>query len=433
MESFSRLFRDFRYAFRSLRRSSAMATAAVATLALGIGANTAIFSVLEGVVLKPLPFPQPDRLVIVALFNRSLGYATYLSYPDFVDWQGNASSFEQIAAFTNDGFDLTAPGLPEHLEGKEVSANFFSTLGVQLAFGRSFSPDEDRSEGAPAAVISNRIAQERFAGGPAALGRALALNGVDHTVVGVLKPGFRFDEKQADVYTPIARRNPMYIDDRTVHDILCIARLRPGVGVGQARAEMNTVQENIDELHPNTERGLGASVVPLKQELIGDISGTLLLLLGAVGLVLLIAGVNVANLMLARSATRSTRVCDPAGPGSKPEKDSMAGGDRKSAALRHRSAFGVGHRPMERESRVGGGAGNRAAQRGYRPEYAGHFIRSCGFRRCCVAVWVLSGAQEFESGCARRTQRREPWVGGRTSTDATRPGSCPGGVGSGAA
>lgn len=305
MESFSRLFRDFRYAFRSLRRSPAMATAAVATLALGIGANTAIFSVLEGVVLKPLPFPQPDRLVIVALFNRSLGYATYLSYPDFVDWQRNARSFERIAAFTNDGFDLTAPGLPEHLDGKEVSANFFSTLGVQLAFGRSFSPNEDRIGGAPAAVISNRIAQERFAGGPAALGRTLALNGVDHTVVGVLKPGFRFDEKQADVYTPIARRNPLYINDRTVHDILCIARLRPGVGIGQARAEMNTVQENIDELHPNTERGLGASVVPLKQELIGDISGTLLLLLGAVGLVLLIACVNVANLMLARSATRS--------------------------------------------------------------------------------------------------------------------------------
>jgi predicted permease len=281
-----------------------MATAAIATLALGIGANTAIFSVLEGVVLKPLPFQQPDRLVVLALFNRTLGYATYLSYPDFLDWRRNASSFEQIAAFTNDGFDLTAPGLPEHLDGKEVSANFFSTLGAQLAFGRSFSPDEDEIGGAPAAVIGNRVAQERFGGGPTALGKTLALNGVDYTVVGVLKPGFRFDEKQADVYTPIARGNPMYINDRTVHDILCIARLRPGVGVGQALAEMNTVQEKIDELHPNTERGLGASVVPLKQELIGDISGTLLLLLGAVGLVLLIACVNVANLMLARSATR---------------------------------------------------------------------------------------------------------------------------------
>jgi predicted permease len=305
MEWFSRLFRDFRYAYRSLRRSPAVATAAIATLALGIGANTAIFSVLEGVVLEPLPFPQPDRLVIVALFNRSLGYATYLSYPDFLDWRRNSSSFEQISAFTNDGFDLTAPGVPEHLDGKEVSANFFRTLGAQMAFGRGFSPDEDKIGGAPAAIISNRVAQERFGGGPVALGKTLDLNGVDYTVVGVLKSGFRFDENQADVYTPISRRNPMYINDRTVHDILCIARLRPGVGVGQALAEMNVVQENIDKLHPNTERGLGASVVPLKQELIGDISGTLLLLLAAVGLVLLIAGVNVANLMLARSATRT--------------------------------------------------------------------------------------------------------------------------------
>ena len=281
-----------------------MATAAVVTLALGIGANTAIFSVLEGVVLKPLPFPNPDRLMTVALFNRNLGYATFLSYPDFLDWQRNARSFEQIAAFTSDGFDLTSPGLPEHLDGEEVSANFFGALGVQLALGRSFSPAEDKIGGAPAAVISNRVAQERFGGGPAALGKTLALNGVDYTVVGVLKPGFHFGEKQADLYTPIARRNPMYIYDRTVHDILCIARLRPGVAVGQALAEMNAVQEHIDELHPSTERGLGASVVPLKQELIGDISGTLLLLLGAVGLVLLIACVNVANLMLARSATR---------------------------------------------------------------------------------------------------------------------------------
>lgn len=280
-----------------------MATAAIATLALGIGANAAIFSVLEGVVLEPLPFKQPDRLVVVALFNRTLGYATYLSYPDFLDWRQNASSFEQIAAFANDGFDLTAPGVPEHLDCKEVSANFFSTLGAQLAFGRAFSPEEDKMGGAPAAVISSRIARERF-GSQAPLGKTLTLNGVNYTVVGVLKPGFRFDEKQADVYTPLARKTPMYINDRTVHDILCIARLRREVGVGQALAEMNTVQEHIDELHPTTERGLGASVVPLKQILIGDIGGTLLLLLGAVGLVLLIACVNVANLMLARSAGR---------------------------------------------------------------------------------------------------------------------------------
>lgn len=277
----------------------------MATLALGIGANTAIFSVLEGVVIRPLPFPDSNRLVIVALFNRSLGYATYLSYPDFLDWQRNATSFEQIAAFTNDGFDVTAPGGPEHLGGKEVSANFLSTLGVPMAFGRSFSPDEEKIGGAPAAVISNRVAQEHFGSGPAALSRTLVVNGVDYTVVGVLEPGFRFDEKQADLYTSIAQRNPLYINDRTVHDFLCVARLRAQVGLGHARAEMNTVQENIAGLHPDTERGLGASVVPLEQELVGDIRGTLLLLLGAVGLLLLMACVNVGNLMLARSTGRT--------------------------------------------------------------------------------------------------------------------------------
>ena len=296
---------DFRYASRSLRKSPGLATAAILTLALGIGANTAIFSVLKGVVLDPLPFPDSGRLVVVALFNNALKYPTDLSYPDFLDWQRDSRSFEQIAAFANDGFDLTAPGAPEHLNGQEVSANFFRTLNVPLALGRGFSADEGETGGSPAVVISDRVLEDRFGGSPAAVGSALALNGVDYTVVGVLRPGFRFGDQQADVYTSIARRNPLYIKDRTVHDILCIARLRPGTSVGQARAEMNTVQEHIDALNPDTERGQGAYVVPLKQLLIGDIGGTLLLLLGAVGVVLLIACLNVANLMLSRSATRT--------------------------------------------------------------------------------------------------------------------------------
>jgi hypothetical protein len=144
-----------------------------------------------------------------------------------------------------------------------------------------------------------------LAGSPAALGKNLTLNGIDHTIVGVLRPEFRFGDQRADVYTPIARRNPLYMSDRTVHDILCVARLRPEVSLGQALAEMNTVQEHIDELNPTTERGLGAYVIPLKKSLVGDVGGTLLLLLGAVGLVLLIATANVANLLLARSAART--------------------------------------------------------------------------------------------------------------------------------
>ena len=296
---------DVRYACRSLRKSPGFAAAAILTLALGIGANTAIFSVLDGVVLAPLPYREPDRLVVVALYNRSLKYATYLSYPDFLDWQRDSRSLEQIAAFEQQGFDLTSPGAPEHVAGKEVSSGIFSTLGVKLALGREFSPQEDRSGGMPAAIISNRLWRDRFAGSPAALGKVVTLNGVDYTVTGVLRPGFRFGNEQEDVYTPLGRGDPLFRNDRTVHDILCIARLHPGISIGQARAEMNTVQEHIDQLNLATERGLGADVEPLKHFVIGDVGGTLLLLLGAVAAVLLIACANVANLLLARSAVRT--------------------------------------------------------------------------------------------------------------------------------
>ena len=160
--------RDVRYACRSLRKSPGFTVAAILTLALGIGANTAIFSVLHGVVLAPLPYREPDRLVLVMLYNPGLKYATDLSYPDFLDWQRDARSFEQAAAFTPQGFDLTNPGTPQHVSGTEVSSSFFSTLGVKLALGRDLSPEEDRTGGRTAVVISNRLRQDRFAADPAA-------------------------------------------------------------------------------------------------------------------------------------------------------------------------------------------------------------------------------------------------------------------------
>ncbi len=181
-----------RYAVRQLRRSPGFAAAALLTLALGIGANTAIFSVLDGVVLAPLPYRAPDRLVIVTLFNRTLGYPTMLSYPDFLDWQRSSRSFERVAAYQSQGFDLTSPGTAEHLDGSEVSFTFFSTLGVKLALGREISSDEDRTGGPPAAVISNRLWRDRFGANQAALGKPITLSGVDYTIVGVLPRGFSF-------------------------------------------------------------------------------------------------------------------------------------------------------------------------------------------------------------------------------------------------
>jgi putative ABC transport system permease protein len=304
-ELLDRFFQDLRYASRSLRKSPGFAAAAILTLALGIGANTAIFSAFEGVVLAPLPYREPDRLVTMSLYNRSLKYDTYLAYPDFLDWQREARSFKEIAAFFEQGVDLTSPGEPEHVNGDEVSSGFFSTLGAKLALGRGFSPNEDRIGGMAAAVISHRLWRERFSGSPAALGKPITLNGRGYTIVGILGPDFRFGDQQPDVYTPLGRADPLFRTDRTVHEILCIARLEPGVSIGQARAELNAVQEHIDELNPSTEKGQGTSVYPLKRFVIGDVGGTLLLLQGAVGLVLLIACANVANLSLARSAART--------------------------------------------------------------------------------------------------------------------------------
>lgn len=303
-EPLNRFLRDLRHASRSLRRTPAYTAAAILTLALGIGANTAIFSVLDSVVLKPLPFHEPDRLVIVLHYNPMLKYATYLSYPDFLDWQRDSHSLEQIAAFTPVGFDLTNPGLPEHVSGYEVSSNFFSTLGVDLAVGRSFSTDNDRIGGMPAAVISHRLWQERFHGNPSVIGKSLMLNGADYAITGVLSPGFRFEDQPADVYTPVGRSNLSFRQDRTVHDIACVARLKDRVSIAQAQAEMDTVQERIDQLNPTTEKSLRTSILSLKGELVGDVGETILLLLGAVGFVLLIACANVANLLLARSAAR---------------------------------------------------------------------------------------------------------------------------------
>jgi predicted permease len=303
-EPFTRFLRDVRYAVRSLRKTPGYAVAAILTLALGIGANTAIFSALDGIVLKPLPYRHPERLVIVLLFNRSLNYSTYLSYPDFLDWQRNAHSFTQMAAFKPAGFDLSHPGSPEHIAGYEVSSGFFNTLGVNLALGHSFSAADDRIGGMPAAVISHRLWQQRFRGSSAAIGQSITMNGTAYTVVGVLAPTFRFENQPADVYTPLGRSDPIFLNDRTVHNILCVARLAPNVGIQQAQAQMNTLQKHIDELNPSTEKGQGAAIIWLKQMMIGDIGSTLLLLLGAVGLLLAIACANVANLLLARSASR---------------------------------------------------------------------------------------------------------------------------------
>jgi putative ABC transport system permease protein len=298
-------WQDLRFAVRVLRKNPGFAAVAVLTLALGIGANTAIFSMVQGVLLAPLPYREPDRLVTVWLNNFRLQSPTDLSYRDFMDWERSAPPFEKMSAYAWRSFDLSSPGNPEHLEGREISSNFLNTLGVGLALGREFSLEEDRNGGSPVAIISNGLWRDRFGGSVTALGKSIVLDGVETTVVGVLQPGFRFGTDYADVYIPIGQRKLVDANDRTAHDVVCVARLKRGVSLSQADAEMNAIQDSIDRLNPETEQGLGAKILPAKELLVGDVRGTLLLLLGAVGVVLLIACANVANLLLARSAERA--------------------------------------------------------------------------------------------------------------------------------
>jgi len=303
---------DVRYGVRVLTNNAGFTAVAVLTLALGIGANTSIFSVVHGVLLAPLPYRDPGRLVVLWENNPRFP-RTWISYPNFRDWQRTARSFHQMAAFLEQGVDLTGPGAAEHVNGKQISSGFFGTLGTELALGRELSGDEDRRGGAPVAIVGNRLWRSRFDGSPDVLGKTATLNGVDCTIVGVTPPGFGLSgeagfrlEADTDVYTPLGQADPLILNNRAAHSgIVSIARLETGVTISQSQAEMSTIRRSLDQLYPDANRDLGIYVEPLKQVIVGDTGRILLLLFGAVGLVLLIACANVANLLLSRSAART--------------------------------------------------------------------------------------------------------------------------------
>lgn len=298
------LTQDLRFGLRMLRKSPGFTAIAVLTLALGVGANTAMFSVMQGVVLAPLQYGNPDRLVMI-WENNPRFERTWVSYPNFQDWLRGTRSFQQMAAFRERGFDYAGPGTPEHLNGKEISSGLFRTLGTKLVLGREFSREEDRRGGTPVVIISNRLWRNRFDGGPEALGKSLALEGVDYTIVGVTAPRFRLQD-DADVFTPLGQGDPLVLNDRAAHNgIYSLGRLAPRVTLAQAQAEISTIQSGLDYLYPDANRDLGIYIEPLKQFVVGDAGKILLLLLGAVGLVLLIACANVANLLFARAAART--------------------------------------------------------------------------------------------------------------------------------
>ena len=301
--SFAILLRDLRFSVRALAHSRSFTVIAVLTLALGIGANTAMFSVVYGVILAPLPFPQPDRLVFVWQ-NRPGVPKLDASYPNFEEWQHTSRSFDSMAALAFHSFNLTSPGTAEHLIGIRASSAFLATLGVRPAIGRDIAPSEDQVNSTPVVLVSNRLWRQRFNSDPKIARRSLVLDGKSFTVIGVLPVGFRFLD-DTEVITALRPDMPKIYAERSVDAIAVLARLRSGLNMGQAETELNTVQQSLDRQYPDADRAIGITLTSLKEQMVGDVKGTIVLLFGAVGLVLVIACGNFANLLLVRSTART--------------------------------------------------------------------------------------------------------------------------------
>lgn len=302
------MIQDVRYGIRVLRKSPAFTVIAILTLALGIGANTALFSVVNGVLLNPLPYPHSEQLVALHASKPNFEHGS-ISYPNFLDWQKDNHTFSAIAVHRSLVFNLTGTGDAEQLFGQYITSDFFPILGTRPVLGRNFLPGEDRIGGPPLAMISAGLWQRKFASSPDILNKAITLNGVAYTVIGIIPSEFNLPYayyQRADVYVPMGQFDKTALQHRDwglgIHGI---ARLKPGVTFAQAKADMAAVTRNLALTYPETDKDTGADLIPLREQVVGQVRPYLLTLLGAVGFVLLIACVNVANLLLARSTGRA--------------------------------------------------------------------------------------------------------------------------------
>src|SRR5580692_10602812 len=304
------LIQDFRYALRQLRKSPGFAAVAVITLALGIGFNTAIFSVVNAVLLRPLAFADAGRLVRVWHVPPPKSFPGMTTFPvsaaNYRDWERQTQVFDHMAIYSYHGFTVTGGDKPEQLSAGAVSSGFFATLGVQPILGRVLSPEEDQPGRSHVVVLSYRLWQEHFGGNPGIVGHDINLDGQPYLVAGVMPSNFQFPDF-AKMWTPMAWTD----QERAVrgeHHSIVIARLKPGVELKQAQAEMNTISDRLQQQYPDDDKGWGAVVVPMQQDLVSDVRPALLVLLGAVAFVLLIACVNVANLALAKTFSRQKEI-----------------------------------------------------------------------------------------------------------------------------
>ena len=303
------MLQDLRYGARMLLKQPGFTLIAVLTLALGIGANTAIFSVVNAVLLRPLPYADDERLVTIWGKLPAAGVKRlYVSIPEFVDYRERTRSFTQVGVYAGTEFTLTGRGEAERLNGAQVSANLLPLLGVNPVLGRHFLTEEHEPDHSRVVILSHASWQRRFGGDPQLIGQGITLDGANHMVVGVMPQGFRFPGAEAEIWRPIAITNAdLSNDERGSHWLRSVARLKPGVTMAQAQAEMDVLARSLQREHPaNYEEnsGWGIRLVSLRDELVEDVREALLVLLIVVGCVLLIACANVANLLLARAAAR---------------------------------------------------------------------------------------------------------------------------------
>ncbi|MGA8027211.1 MAG: ABC transporter permease [Bryobacteraceae bacterium] len=296
------LLQDTGYALRTFRQKPGFVAITLLILALGIGATTVMFAIINSVLLRPLPFPEPDRIVVLHGFIKDFGELWGFSYPDFTDLD-HAIRTVRIAGWTDSSGTISAPGEPEHVEARRISAELFPVLGIFPSSGRGFRSYEDRPGAAPVAMISYSLWQRRFASDPAALRKQIVFDGKTYQIVGVAPPGFQLSG-EADVYTPLGQSTDPRMQNREARFIFVIGRLAHGVSPNQAQAEVTLIGRRLADEYPKSNAGVSMRIHLLLQQLVSDVRGTLWLLLAAIGLVLLIACVNIASLFLIRAISR---------------------------------------------------------------------------------------------------------------------------------